>query len=104
MGKNIGKNISKNVRDKYSQKLLDHTNQFATDALETVSKRAIQKPAEATGDLIGNKIANRIAKFFKTLPQNNSEIVTNEHDTEIPEERYIFPEVRQKIIDNLRLM
>ena len=41
MGKNIGKNI--NLSDKYSQKFLDHTKQSALDALETVSKRAIQK-------------------------------------------------------------
>ena len=29
-----------------------------TDAIKTASKRAIQKTAEATGDLIGNKIDN----------------------------------------------
>ena len=33
--------------------------------------------------------------------QNNSEAVTNENDKEIPKERYISPEQRQKIIDNL---
>ena len=27
------------------------------DAIKTASKRAIQKTAEATGDLVGNKIA-----------------------------------------------
>ena len=31
MGKNIGKNISKNLSGKYSQKLLDHAKQFATE-------------------------------------------------------------------------
>ena len=41
MGKNIGKNICKNLSGKYSQKHLDHTEQSATDALKTVSKRAI---------------------------------------------------------------
>ena len=29
------------------------------DAIKTVSKRAIQKSAEATGDLVGNKIAEK---------------------------------------------
>ena len=43
MGKFIGKNISKNLSGKYSQKLLDHTKQSATDELKTVSKREIQK-------------------------------------------------------------
>ena len=40
--------------------------------LETASKRAIQKTAEATGDLIGNKIADKITsvskKSVKELP------------------------------------
>ena len=47
---------------KYSQKPLDYTKQSATDTFKTSSKRVIQKTAEATGDLIGNKIANRIIK------------------------------------------
>ena len=29
------------------------------DALKTASKRAIQKTAEASGDLVGNKIADK---------------------------------------------
>ena len=62
---------------------------------------------EATGDLIGNKIADRIMKVSKTSQQNNSETVTNEHYNEIPKVGYIYiyiyihPEERQKIIDNL---
>ena len=59
---NIGKNISNNLSDKYSQKLLDHAIQSATDAFETASKRAIQETVEAGGDLIGNKIADKIRK------------------------------------------
>ena len=58
MGKNIGKNISKSLSGKHGQKPLDHNKQSATDALKTVSKRAIL--IKATGDMIGNKIANRI--------------------------------------------
>ena len=42
MGKSIAKNINKNLRGKYSQKLLDHIKQSATEALKTSSKRAIQ--------------------------------------------------------------
>ena len=43
--------------------------------------------AEATGDLIRNKIANKITKFSRSSPQNNSETITNKHDNEIPKER-----------------
>ena len=39
MDKNTGKNISKNLRGKYSQKLLDHAKQPATNALSNVSKK-----------------------------------------------------------------
>ena len=50
MDKNIGKIIIKNLSGKYSQELLDHAKESATDALKTASKRAIRKTAEATGD------------------------------------------------------
>ena len=74
---------------KYSQKLLDHTKQSA-------SKRVIQNTAEATGDLVGNKIANKIMEVSKNSQHNNSEKVTNEHDKEIPKERYIYLQKKDK--------
>ena len=43
-------------------------------------------------------------KFSRRSPQNNSETITNEHDKEIPKERYTSPEERKKIIDDLRLI
>ena len=46
--------MGKSLSYKYSQKRLDSTKKFTTDAIKTVSKKAIQKTAEATGDLIGN--------------------------------------------------
>ena len=63
MGKNIGKNISKSLVGKYSQKILDHAKQSATDTIKTSPKRVIQKKGEGTSDLIGNKIANKITKL-----------------------------------------
>ena len=80
--------MSKNLSGKYIKKLLDHAKQYATDALKTSSKRVIQKTAEASGDLICNKIADRSTKFSKTSQQNSSETVINEHD----EEKYLSPE------------
>ena len=61
MGKNIGKNISKDLSDKYSQKLFDHAKKFATEHLKLLQKDYFKKIAEATGDLVVNKIA-RVAK------------------------------------------
>ena len=89
MGKNIVKNISKSLKSKYSKKLLDRTKQSATVVFKTSSKRVIQKTAGATGDLIGNKIADKITRSSKTSPQNNLE--TNE---EVPRKKYISPELR----------
>ena len=83
--RNMGKNISKTLSSKYSQKLLDHAEKFATDSLKTNSKRVNQKSSEAIGDLIGSKIVDKITRVSKTLPQNNA--VTNEE--EILRERYI---------------
>ena len=102
-GKNIGQNTSKNGSGKYSQKLLNHARKSATDAFRTASKRAIQKWAAAIGDLIGNKRANKVTKFSKNSKQNNSEIVTNGQDKEIPNEIYIFPEKGQEIINEMRI-
>ena len=62
-------------------------------------KRVIRKAAQATGDLISNKIANKITKLSKNSQQNDSKTVTNEHDNEIPKERYVSAEERQEIID-----
>ena len=100
MGKNTGKNISKNVSGKYRQKLLRNAKESAIDVFETSS--VIQKTAEATGNLIGNTIANKIMKVSRSSVQNNSEAITNEYDKEIPKERYIAPEERHKISDDLR--
>ena len=48
------------MSNKYGKKLVDTTKKSATDTIKTASKRVIQKTAEATGDLIGNKIAVKI--------------------------------------------
>ena len=56
MGKNISKNISESSDSEYSQKLLDHSKQSAAYAFKTSSKRVIQKTAEASSHLTGNKI------------------------------------------------
>ena len=61
----FAKNTDKNLSNKYSQKRLDTAKKSTRDAIKTTSKRAIQKTAEATGDLIGNKIADKIVSVSK---------------------------------------
>ena len=55
--------VAKNVNNKYGQKLADSAKKSATDALKVAGKRATQKRAEATGDLVGNTIANKITSI-----------------------------------------
>ena len=50
----------------YGKKLVDTANKTGIDAAKTASKRVVQKNAEATGDLIGNKIADKITLISKS--------------------------------------
>ena len=95
MGKHLAINMVKN--------LFIVLQKSTTDVIKTASKRAIQKTAEATGDLIGNIIADKITSVSKTFStklhytklQND-----NPHDElEVTKKRYISPEERQQIID-----
>ena len=89
---------------KYSQERLDHAKESAADALKTTPKRVIQKTEEAAGDLIGNKTADKIIQVSRNSQQNNSETVTNENDNEISKERYLSPEKKQGMINDLKVI
>ena len=52
--------------DKYGKTLMDTATKTGIDEAETASKRVVQKTSEATGDLIGNKIADKITSLGKT--------------------------------------
>ena len=101
------------MSNKYGQKRANTAKKSATDAIKTASiqktadsknnsKRAIQKTAEATGYLVGNKIAGKITSTSKNLrdEKSSSTGVSNE----IPKEIYISPTERQQIVDELRLI
>ena len=57
-------------------------------------KRVVQNTAEATGDLIGNEIADKITSIGKLKEKEKAKEI---------EENYIPPEKRQQIFDDLRL-
>ena len=67
------------------------------DAAKPGSKIVVQKTAEATGDLIGSKIADKITSVGKTKTKER------EDETNKKQEICIPPEKRQQIIDDLRL-
>ena len=69
---------------------MDTAIKTGIDAGKTASKRVVPKTAEATGDLIRNKRADKITSIGKPKEKEIEEI-------SIP------PEKRQQIIDDLRL-
>ena len=101
----FAKNIRKNLSNKYGQKLLDSSKKSTTGAIKTASKRAMQKTAEAAGDLIGNKISDKITSVskisVKELPNDETK---GGVERATPKKRYISPEERKEIIDELRLV
>ena len=112
----FAKNKGKSLSNKYGQKRLDSAKKSTTDVIKTASKRAIQKTAEATGDLIGNKIADKITSVSRKPSNNNNDNNDNDNnndnnnnnndDAELTthKKRYISPEERQQIINELRLV
>ena len=105
--------MGKNLSNRYGQKLLDDSaKKSTTNAIKTASKKAIQKTAGATGDLIGNKIADKITSVSKKKPamEFHSKELHNNYETEedleiaTPMKRCISPEERKQIIEELKLV
>ena len=57
--------IARKFGDKYHKELMDNATKIGIDTAKTASKRVIQKTADATGNLIGNKIADKITSTGK---------------------------------------
>ena len=78
-----------------SKKIIDTTKKQGSEFAETAGRRIVQKSAEATGDFIGNKTADKITLLGKS---KNKEKETNKE-----EEIIIPPEKRLQIINDFRL-
>ena len=85
-----------NLNSKYGKKLTDTAIKTGKYFATIAGKKIVHKTAEATEDLIGNKIADKITSASKKSQ-------SDEFNNEIPKERYISPKERQKIIDELKL-
>ena len=70
-------------------KFMDTATKIGRDGAKTASKRVVQNTAEAAGDLIGNKIADKITSLGK--PKGKTKKVG---------EIYIPSEKTQQIIDD----
>ena len=58
--------FARKLEDEYGKKLMNNASKTGIDAAKTVSKGVVQKTADATGDLIGNKIADKITSTGKS--------------------------------------
>ena len=88
--KKIRDSASKFNQSKYGKILKNQGSEFGKIA----DKKIVQKSAEATGDLIGSKIADKIT-LFKS--KEKPEVIEEEQEVIIP------PEKRQQILNDLRL-
>ena len=73
---------------------MDTATRTGIDAAKATSKRVVQKTAKATGDLIGNKIAEKITSVGKSKQEDKTKKI---------KEIYISPEKRKQIIHDVRL-
>ena len=100
IGNKYGKTIfdvSKSMKNKYGKKILDNSLSAGKDFAKIAGKKVLTKSAEATGDLIGNKIADRITKSARNKEQKDDRIMEETQEIIIP------PKRREQIIRDLKL-
>ena len=66
--------VAKNLNNKYGQKLADSAKKSARDTLKIAGKRTIQKTVEASGDLVGNFIADKNPSISKNQQVNQTQM------------------------------
>ena len=94
-GKSI--DVSKSMKKKNGKKILDNSLSAGKD-FKIAGKKVLTKSAETTGDLIGNKIADKITKSTRNKDQKEDDRIMEE-----TKELIIPPEKREQIIKDLKL-
>ena len=79
--------------DEYGKKLMDTATKTWIDAAKTASERVVQKTAEATGNLIRNKIADKITSAGKTKRKKKK----------MKDKKFTYHQKRRQIIDDVKL-
>ena len=90
--------VSKSMKKKYGKKILDNSLSVGKDFSKIAGEKVLTKIAEATGDLIGNKIADRITKKTRNKAQKEDDRIMEE-----TQELIVPPEKREQIIRDLKL-
>ena len=101
IGNKYGKKIfnkSIDVSNKYGRKILDKSMDASKDFAKIADKKVLHKSAEATGEMIGNKVADRISKSSRNNAQKEDDRIMEE-----TQEILIPPEKREQIIRDLKL-
>ena len=91
----------RNFGDKYGKKLVDTTTSTGKTFAKTAGKKVVHKTAEATGGLVGNKIAEKITSMGK--PRRTKKQKDEDNIMEETQEIFISPEKRKQIIKDLKL-
>ena len=82
------------------KKLMNGATKTSKNFTKTADKKVIHKTAEATGDLVGNKIADKITSMgTPRSKEEKGEMNVMEETQEI----YIPPDKRKQIIKDLKL-
>ena len=90
--------VDKSMKKKYGKKILDSSLSAGKDFAKITGKKVLTKSAEAAGDLIGNKIADRITKSTRNKEQKEDDRIMEE-----TQEIIIPPDKREQIIKDLKL-
>ena len=70
--------VGKNMEKKYGKKILDNILSAGKDFAKIAGKKVLTKSAEATGDMIGNKIADKITKSTRNKAQKEDDSIMEE--------------------------
>ena len=70
--------VGKSMNKKYGKKMLDNSLSAGKDVAKIAGKKVLTKRAEATSDLIGNKITDRITKSTRNKDQKEDHRIMEE--------------------------
>ena len=86
------------MSNKYGRKILNKSIDAGKDFAKIAGKKVFYKSAETTGEIIGNKVVDRITRSSRDKAQKEDDRIMEE-----TQELIIPPEKREQIIRDLKL-
>ena len=90
--------VGKSMKKKYGKKILDKSMDAGKDFAKIAGKKVLTKSADAAGEMIANKITDRITRSSRNKTQKEDDRIMEE-----TQELVIPPEKREQIIRDLKL-